>query len=144
MNDLLNEPQRRSLTSMMRLLEQHLRQIDGWLQGNEESGILYRRRLRLSPERRAIARQQVAAALAEIADLARRLELPGEDEDLAATIGAMMHLDWCYLGDRYADKLKRCGAVDPRLAAVLDPTLDRLTRLVFSLPAIVSEDELTK
>jgi hypothetical protein len=129
---------------MMRLLEKHLRQIDGWLQGNEETGILYRQQLRLSPERRAIARQQVAAALAEIAELSRRLELPGEDEDLAAAIGAMMHLDWCYLGDRYADKLKRCGPVDPRLAAVLDPHLDRLAGLVFLLPALVTEDELAR
>ena len=129
---------------MMRLLEKHLRQIDAWLQGDEETGILYRQRLRLSPEQRAIARQQVAVALAEIAELSVQLDLPGEDENLAATIGAMMRLDWCDLGGMYSDQLKRAGAVDPRLGAVLDPHLDRLARAVLSLPAIVAGDKLTK
>jgi hypothetical protein len=137
-DDLLNEPQRRKLTSILLLLEKHLRQIDAWLQNPEETAILYRRSLRLSPERRATARQCVAAALEQIGELAVKFNLERQDENLAMTISAMMRLDWCDLGETYADKLKGGGAVDPRLGPVLDLPLDRLAQLIFSLPDMVT------
>lgn len=138
MDDLLNESQRRKLTSRLLLLEKQLRQVDAWLQITEEPGLLYRRSLRLSPERRAAARQCVAAALEQIGELAARFNLARQEENLATTINAMMRLDWCNLGEAYADKLKGCGPVDPRLEPMLDPHLDRLARLVLSLPDIVT------
>lgn len=138
-NDLLNESQRRKLTSTLYLLEKDLRQIDAWLQITEETGLLYRRSLRLSPERRAAARQCVAAALEQIGALAATFNLASQDENLAATINAMMRLDGIDLGETYADKLKGCGAVDPRLGPILDPPLDRLAQLVFSLPDMVAD-----
>jgi hypothetical protein len=137
-NDLLNESQRRKLTSTLHLLEKDLRQIDAWLQITEETGLLYRRSLRLSPERRIAARQCVAAALEQISELAAKFNLASQHENLVATINAMMRLDGIDLGETYADKLKGSGAVDPRLGPALDSHLDRLAQLVFSLPDIVT------
>lgn len=138
MADLLNESQRRKLTSRLLLLEKDLRQVDAWLQITEEPGLLYRRSLSLSPEQRAAARQNIAAALEQIGELADRFNLARQEENLAATINAMMRLDWCDLGEAYADNLKSSGAVDPHLAPALDPLLDRLAGLVLSLPNIVT------
>lgn len=137
-DDLLNEPQRRKLTSTLRMLEKDLRQVNAWLQITEETGLLYRRSLRLSPERREAARQCVTAALEQIGELAAAFNLARQDENLAATINATMCLDGIDLGETYADQLKGSGAVDSRLKPALDPHLDRLARLVSLLPDIVS------
>lgn len=138
MDDLLNKSQRRRITSRLQRLEEHLRQVNAWLEVTEETGLLYRRSLRLSPERRAAARQNIAAALEQIGELAARFNLARQEEDLAATINAMMRLDWCDLDGAYAHELKSCGEVDPRLESALDPHLDRLAGLVLSLPDIIT------
>jgi len=133
MDNLLSAPQRASLAIVLRLLEQDLRQADKWLQGAEERGILYRRKLRLPPERRAIARRHIAAALKQIAELARTFDLQPVDDSPEATITAEMSERWANLCDARSDKLKRYGDVDPRLAQVLDPSLDRLIELTLAL-----------
>jgi hypothetical protein len=43
MADLLNTPQRNSLTNVLRTLEERLRQAKAWLPGAEETGLLYHR-----------------------------------------------------------------------------------------------------
>jgi len=133
MDDLFSVPQRASLAIVLRLLEQDLRQADEWLQGAEESGILYRRKLRLPPERRAVARRYIAAALKQIAELARKFDLQPVDDSPEATITAEMSERWANLCDARSDKLKRYGDVDPRLARALDPSLDRLIELTLAL-----------
>lgn len=138
MNDLLNEPQRRRLTCTLRIIERHLRQVNAWLQITEEPGILYRRILPLSSERRTEARHCVTAALEQISELASMFNLVCQDENLLATIDAMMGLDHCDVEDTYADSMKSCGAVNPHLGPVLDPPLERLSKLVLSLSDIVT------
>ena len=136
MADLLNPAQRSSLTIGLRAFEMHLRQADAWLQGGEERGILYRRSLDLSPEQRAAARAQIAAALAQIAVLAERFGLAAAEDELGATIASQMSVDWANLCDARSDKLRRYGEVDPRLADLLDVDLDRLAQLALSLAAL--------
>jgi hypothetical protein len=137
--ELLNIAQRSSLTIGLRAFEMHLRQADAWLRGGEERGILYRRSLNLSPEQRAAARGQIAAALAQIAVLAERFGLANADEDLGAAIAAQMSIDWADLSDAHSGKLRRYGDVDFRLADQLDADLDLLAELALSL-ADISRD----
>lgn len=139
MKDMLNEAQFTSLAIVLRLLEDDLRQADAWLQGAEETGILYRRKLRLSPERRAVARQVIAAALNQIAQLAREFNLAQIDDNPAATIVADMSVRWADLCDARSDKLIRFGDVDPRLSQVLDPSLDRLIELTLALTSRIRD-----
>lgn len=139
--DLLNTAQRRSLTIGLRAFEMHLRQADAWLQGKEETGILYRRGLDLSPERRASARTQIAAALARIAVLAERFGLAVAQNDLGATIAAQMSADWANLCDTRPEKLCRFGEVDPRLRELLDAEIDSLAQLALSVAALGRDDQ---
>jgi hypothetical protein len=139
MKDMFNEAQYTSLAVVLRLLEDDLRQADAWLQGAEETGILYRRKLRLSPERRAAARQVITEALNQIAGLAREFDLAQMDDDPAATVVAGMSERWANLVDARSDKLKRYGPIDPRLAETLDPHLDRLAELTMLLNAAIRD-----
>ncbi len=136
MSELLNAAQRNSLVIGLRAFEKHLRQADAWLQGYEERGILYRRRLDLTPERRAAARSQIAAALQHIAALADRFDLPMAEESYAATMAGQMTADWADLCDLRSTKLQRYGDVHPGLAALLDADLDALAQQALALAAI--------
>jgi len=141
MTDLLNEPQRTALTSMLLLFEKHLRQADAWLQGNGvETGIMYYRTLRLSSAERTAARQLIAQGLEQVAELARRFDLQPTEDNLVAAIRAEMQLDWSDLSDTYADSLKRCGAVDPRLGPALDPGIAELSRLAMTLAHLLTNE----
>jgi len=139
MDDLLNESQRTSLAVVLRFLEQDLRRADEWLQGTEEKGILYRRKLRLQPERRAVARRHIAAALRQIAKLSHQFDLQPMDDSPEATIVAEMSERWGNLVDARSDKLKRYGDVDLRLAQALDPSLDRLIELTLALMSTIRD-----
>lgn len=140
MTELLNAAQRGSLTIGLRAFEMHLRQADAWLQGEEEHGILYRRSLHLAPKHRAAARAEIAEALARIAVLAAQFDLPVTEDDLGATIASQMSVDWANLCDTRADKLRRYGEVDPRLAEFLDADVDALAQLALSLAALQRDD----
>jgi hypothetical protein len=136
-NDLLNTPQRSSLTNVLRMLEERLRQAQAWLPGADETGLLYHHSLRLSQEQQELAARIIAMALDEIAQVSREFDLAPREDDLAAVIGAGMSLVWADLVDTRSDKLNRFGAVDPRLAQQLDPHLDRLIELALLLSSLV-------
>jgi len=141
MADLLNESQRRMLTSTLMLHEKDLRQADAWLQGiGVEGGILYHRTLRLSAEQRAAARQVIAQALEQITELARRFDLRPKEDNLVAAIRAQMQLDWCDLSEMYANALKSCGTVDPLLGPSLDPGIAELSRLAMTLEHLLTNE----
>jgi len=50
MNDYLNPSQKNSLRISLLMFEENLRQAQEWLDGREENGILYRRKLMLTEE----------------------------------------------------------------------------------------------
>jgi len=137
MPNLLNAAQRSSLSIVLRMFEIELRQADAWLQAGSEEGILYRRVLRLSPEVRAAVREKVAAALAEVAELAGAFDLEQQEEDLAATMAAAMSLSWASLCDTRSDRLRRFGDVDPALREALDPRIERLADMALSLASML-------
>ena len=62
------------------------------------------------------------------------------DNDRGATIAAQMSADWANLCDTRADKLRRYGEVDPRLAELLDADVDALAQLALSLAALQRDD----
>ena len=51
-----------------------------------------------------------------------------------------MSADWANLCDTRADKLRRYGEVDPRLAELLDADVDALAQLALSLAALQRDD----
>lgn len=140
MSDLLNPHQRGAVTIALRAFEEQLRQCDEWIQGRTEEGALYRRRFAFSEERRMLVREQIAQALACIADLADRCSLSAQEEDAAAMLRAGFSASWAALCDVRADKLKRYGQVAPSLAQALDPSIETLIELSLSLARTLSGD----
>jgi len=137
MDDLLNTSQKFSVFVTLRTSEERLRQADAWLQGKEEHGRLYHRAVKLSPEQRALARQQIAEALSVIDDLAHKLALEAADDDAGAHIRAGLSESWANLCDIRSEKLRRYGAVRPEVSAVLDEPVEQLAQLALAIAALM-------
>ena len=137
MSDLLNPAQLRSVEVTLRTFEKNLRLSAAWLDGEEENGILYRRKLTLPAAQGDVARQRINAALEQIAILARMLDLPPEEEDVIRLIRGRLAVSWANLIDSQSSKLKRYGDVDPEAERTLDPAIRRLVKLVQELESII-------
>jgi len=136
MNDLLNPDQRRSVAIVLKMFEENLRQTAAWLDGAEANRILYRRKLKPSLARRQSAQHRIAAALEQIATLAKETGLEPEVEDPAGLIRGEMSVNWANLIDTQSGKLKRFGDVDPGLESVLDPAIQRLAQMALELASV--------
>jgi hypothetical protein len=141
MTRLLNPAQANALLITLRMLEERLRHADVWLQDTEEEGILYHRKLHVSPQRKLVARQLIHSALEEIAEVARKFDFARTYDDRASLIRAQMSLSWADLCDVFSNKLRGYGTVDPRLSLALDPHLDRLAKLALSIASEVSDGQ---
>jgi hypothetical protein len=142
-NDLLNPDQRRSVTIVLRMFEENLRQAEAWLQDAEVNGILYQRKLNLSPARRQAAQQRVAAALEQVAALAQEIGLEPEVEDPAGLIRGELSVSWANLIESQSSKLKRFGDVNPGLESVLDPAIQHLAQATLELAALFENPPFT-
>ena len=140
MNDLLNYNQRRSVTIVLRNFEEHLRMTSAWLDGAEENGILYHRKLSLPSAQRQAAKQCVETALETIVVLAQKIDLEPEVEDSAGIIRGEMSVDWANLSDLISRKMKQYGDVNPELRNVLDPAILHLAQLAMELVSILFSD----
>ncbi len=136
----MNEYQYRSLSITLLGLEQSLREAETWLQGRQVKGILYHRKLKLSPEKRAQAQQQIAAALDHIAELSRLFELSVEEDDPGGLIRGEMTVHWANLLDSQSRKLKRFGKVHPKAAELLDAQLLDLSKIAINLANLFNDD----
>lgn len=129
--DLLNRSQRISVAVTLCALEMTLRQALAE-QANEE-GILYRRNGMLPPEQQAQIHQLIQAALAEIAELARELNLPVEVQNARNDLWGKLAIHWADLQDIRPEKLVRYGEVAPELDTVFTPPLQRLGDVIARL-----------
>ena len=139
MSTLLNASQHTALAIALRFFEQDLRQAERWLQGEQNMGVLYRTSLQLPAERRAAVLARIANALQVINQLAERFELHPVEEPLTKKIAAALSIDWSNLLDTRSEKLARFGAVDPGLAELLDPDLQRLAELALAIASLMGE-----
>jgi hypothetical protein len=128
-SDLLNEHQRMALAIVLRQLEMALRRVLADLV-NEEQGVLYRRKITLPGDKRTQVQESVEAALERITQLAGDFALPVQVYDNTASLRGSLAILRSDLYDARAEKLRRYGAVDPRLEAALDPYLWDLIELL--------------
>jgi hypothetical protein len=138
MSELMNQAQRTSVFVALRTFEQYLRQLDHWLHGLEEDGILYRYKLDLLPEKRALMQQKIDRGLALVEELAQALQLEPEVIDLAGAVRGQMSESWANLIDSRAARLRRYGKVNPGLSQPLDPILDHLIQIAADLSQLAS------
>jgi len=139
MSDLLNPQQLQSVEITLRMFEENLRQMATWLDGEEENGILYRRKLTFPADRRQAVRQLMNASLEQIALLARSLDLQVDEKDAAGSIRAGLAESWANLIDSQSGKLTRYGAVDPRVENALDPVILKLAQLAKDLETLFED-----
>ena len=138
MKDLLNDYQFNSLVVTLRSFEEHLRQAQEWLDGREESGILYQRHLRLSPQQQDAAREEIAKAFQLITDLVNNFGLQPVEENPLDLIRGNLSVSWANLIDTRSTGLGRYGDIDPGLIDVLDPSIERLAQAAIALTRILN------
>jgi len=136
MSDLLNPQQLQSVVITLRMFEENLRLMATWLNGEEENGILYQRKLTFPAGRRKAAQQRMDAALEQIVLLARTLELPVDEKDAAGMIRSRLAESWANLIDSQSSKLNRYGDVDSRVEEILDPVIQRLVQIAKELESL--------
>lgn len=126
------------------MFEKNLRAAQAWLDGMEENGTFYQRKLHLSAKRRQQASHNIAEALQIVTELGQSLELPLENENVASEIRSQMVISWTNLLDNRSVKLKRYGRVHPELSSELDPIILQLAEMALNLSAIFDELEQEK
>jgi len=144
MKDLLNQYQWNSLRIRLRSFEEGLRHALEWLDGYEEDGVLYSRKLILSEKNRKQAQQEIRYALDKIAKISRLLDMPKETENPASLVRGEMTVSWADLMDSRARKLGRYGKVHPELSDELDPQIEKLAETARNLSAIFGESQQEK
>lgn len=135
--EVINLYQAQSLTVSLRMLERILLDLqDLYSSGGEEDttqGIMVSLSNPLSQEQRARLEQMTRQARRIIGALSGRFGLNHETADLAREIHGRLVEMWSALEDTRSHKLRRYGAVDPRLATLLDPEMDELIELVLAM-----------
>jgi hypothetical protein len=136
---LLNPYQKNSLRITLRMFEENLRNALEWLDGREENGILYSRKLILSPAGREQAREYIEVALGVIEKLSLQFDLRKESSDAAPMLRGELDVGWANLLDTRAKKLGRYGKVHPELLSVLDSDIQKLAGIAQQLSAIIGK-----
>lgn len=140
MKNLLNAYQWNSLRITLLSFEESLHRAQAWLDGEEQRGLLYERRLTIPPKQQREAQREIRKALGLIAELSHLFELPKATENSTSLIRADMSVAWANLLDNRARKLGRYGDVHPELASALDPRIHKLAEAAQALTVIFSED----
>ena len=126
------------------MFEENLRHALEWLDGYEENGILYSRKLSLPEVNRKQAREEVKAALDIIDKLSHKFELDKESSDAASMLRGDLTISWANLLDARASKLGRYGKVHPELKNTLDTDIQNLAGIAMQLSAIIGESKQEK
>lgn len=137
MDDQLNEYQKRSVETVLCLFEQNLRHARYWLQGGEESGILYHRQMRVSARQREMIEQRINLALALVAEIAQTFDLKSKEENMNGWLMGEMSVSWANLIDSCSTKLRRFGDVDPALSGTLDPAMSSLAQVALDIAQMI-------
>jgi len=141
MSDLLNPPQKNSLRVSLLMFEENLRHTQEWLDGREEDGILYRRKLEMPENKRKQAKNVIKTALDLIEKLSVKSELESESQNAASMFQGELTVNWANLIDSQAGKLRRYGKVHPELAGILDADIKNLANIALHLSTILGESE---
>jgi len=144
MKDLLNTHQRNSLRITLQMLEENLRHALEWLDGREENGILYNRKLDMPKQKREQARREIQTALGLIENLSIKFNLPKDTSDAASLFRGELSIRWTNLLDTRAKKLSRFGKTHPDLAKTLDPNIQNLAEVTMRLSALLGESQQEK
>ncbi len=118
--ELFNEYQIRRVKIVLRGFEEDLRMVLRCLDGEQEEGYMYQRKLVLSEELQEEARRCILEGLEKIHRLADTLDFEPEIENTSRDLMGRMNIDWEYLSNLHAKNLKVYGVINPELSNILD------------------------
>lgn len=144
MKDLLNPYQKNSLRISLLMFEENLRRTQEWLDGREEKGILYHRKLELPDEKRRQAEHVIKTALGVIERLSEKFGLEVEAQNAASMFQGEFSVNWANLIDTQAGKLRKYGKVHPELHDMLDTDIRNLAEIALQLSAMLGESQQEK
>jgi hypothetical protein len=136
---LLNEHQRRALSTRLTMLDRFLSDVEQLLSGSAPRGEMFEVVNDLSEEQKQNVRSLVKEARNELRISRRQLNLEIKREYVHRWLAGHLSIFWTILEDTRAAKLAGFGDVSPALAAELDPQIENLIRIVNSLKSIVIE-----
>ncbi len=123
------------------MFEENLHHAQEWLDGREEKGILYHRKLEMSEDKRRLAKHIIKTALGLIEKLSSKFGLEAESQNAASMFQGELTVSWANLIDSQAGKLRRYGRVHPELGGMLDADIQKLAMIALQLSAVLGESE---
>lgn len=133
---MLNDAHRRNLRVVLGLVEEKMKAIESRLAQPEEHGLMDEIKPDLRPDVEATLRRQVDAAYTLIRRLKDQFALPTETTLASREIFKGLPQIWVMLQESDSRRLQGYGEVDPADAAVLDPLIEQLARLVLDMEAV--------
>jgi hypothetical protein len=138
-DDLLNENQRRALSTRLAMLDRFFYDVEQLLSGDSPHGEMFELINDLTDEQRDRVTSLVNEGRAEIRASRDQFSLEVKHEYLHRMMAGHLSIFWTILEDCRAAKLQGFGGVSPNLAAELDPKVESLVRIVNSLKSVVIE-----
>jgi len=134
---MLNEFQKRGVTAVLRIVEEHMRRIEGMLDEKEYAGILYEWKNDLPDNAKHLLSERIRNVRVAIEQAGNRFSL--EKQDRRASDDAFGKLPYCWqiLEEAKAARLVRYGEVAEGLDRELDPLIEMIITLVLEMESIL-------
>src|SRR3990172_11033908 len=137
-NEVLNPLQKNSLRISLMLIERGMLEVDRLLSDGEHEGILFR----ITDDLREETKTDLWRLIHELRQIVRemkdRFQLDLEIDEKSRAIFGKVPLLWEIVTDTDANRLRGYGKIDPALKDLLDPSVERLSRLLLSMHQLVA------
>lgn len=133
----IGENHRRTISTVLSLLDQMLCEFDRIASGAESTSVMYREKNSLSPAQRTRLRAATTEIRNNILRIKETLSLEPETVDLAKRIWSQSSSFWEVLVETRSGHLRGYGEVPPSLTAFLDPRIDELIEQLTGIPRIL-------
>ncbi len=134
---MMNEFQKRGVTAVLRIIEEHMRRIEGMLDQKDYAGILYEWKNDLPDDAKHLLLARILNIREAIEQAGSRFSL--EKQDRRASDEAFGKLPYCWqiLEEAKASRLVRYGNVAEGLDRELDPLIEMIITLVLEMESVL-------
>lgn len=139
--ELLTLPQKRALTSSLRIFESALRKADRLLGDADEKGIFVSRGSRIDIQQKRRIQEKITETLKDLAEFSRTLKLESDEvEDFGSVIRAEMSISWESLEESRSKRLKGYGEINPSTAKLIDSAITHFSQVALEIGQMVSSE----
>ncbi len=138
-NDLLNEHQRRALSTRLAMLDRFFYDVEQLLSGESPGGEMFEVINDISEQQRERVLGLLKEGRNEIRRSRDQFNLEVKREYVHRIMAGHLSIFWTILEDSRAAKLEGFGGVSPALAAELDPKIESLVSIVNAIKSLVIE-----